>query len=121
MSALVGVRIVEWSRHFPAAMAAMHLADQGAEVVTIGRADETDRLVPGYLSRGTATRRGCTSTWTMRPTAPNSTVCSRTPTSSWWTRPIDELERVGLDGPALTTAHPRLVHAWAPPYGERGD
>ena len=31
-------------------MAAMHLADQGAEVVTIGRADETDRLVPGYLA-----------------------------------------------------------------------
>jgi len=29
MSALERVRIVEWSRHFPAAMAAMHLADQG--------------------------------------------------------------------------------------------
>src|SRR4051812_27634018 len=50
VSALAGVRIVEWSRHFPAAMAAMHLADQGAEVVTIGRADDQDRLVPGYLA-----------------------------------------------------------------------
>src|SRR5439155_16487053 len=31
-----------------------------------------------------------------------------------------ELERVGLDGPTLTRTHERLIHAWAPPYGERG-
>ena len=32
----------------------------------------------------------------------------------------DELERRGLDGRTLTRAHERLIHAWAPPYGERG-
>ena len=120
MSALVGVRIVEWSRHFPAAMAAMHLADQGAEVVTIGRADETDRLVPGYLA------------WDRNKTRLHLDVDDATDRAELdrllayadvvvVDAPIDELERVGLDGPALTTAHPRLVHAWAPPYGTRGE
>src|SRR5205814_2353932 len=30
------------------------------------------------------------------------------------------LESLGLDSAALTRAHPRLIHAWAPPYGETG-
>jgi crotonobetainyl-CoA:carnitine CoA-transferase CaiB-like acyl-CoA transferase len=31
-----------------------------------------------------------------------------------------ELERLGLDGPALSAEHPGLVHAWMPPYGTDG-
>ena len=30
------------------------------------------------------------------------------------------LEPLGLDGVTLTRAHERLIHAWAPPYGESG-
>ena len=30
------------------------------------------------------------------------------------------LESLGLDGVTLTRAHERLVHVWAPPYGESG-
>ncbi len=30
------------------------------------------------------------------------------------------LERLRLDAPTLTAAHPSLVHAWMPPYGTQG-
>jgi len=35
MSAFVGIRVLDFSGHFAAAMAAMHLGDLGAEVIKV--------------------------------------------------------------------------------------
>src|SRR4029450_4899736 len=46
-----GVRVLDFSGHFAAAMAAMHLGDLGAEVIKIDpSAEERGRREPGYLA-----------------------------------------------------------------------
>src|SRR5689334_127762 len=51
MTAFGGVRVLDFSRHFAAAMAAMHLGDLGAEVVKIDPTpEERGPAEPGYLA-----------------------------------------------------------------------
>jgi crotonobetainyl-CoA:carnitine CoA-transferase CaiB-like acyl-CoA transferase len=51
MSAFAGVRVLDFSNHFAGAMAAMHLADFGAEVIKVDpTAEERGREKAGYLA-----------------------------------------------------------------------
>ena len=51
MSAFAGIRVLDFSSHFAAAMAAMHLGDLGADVVKVDPyGDARGRDEPGYLA-----------------------------------------------------------------------
>ena len=120
MSALAGVRVLDFSGHFASAMAAMHLGDLGAEVIKVDpTADERGRAEPGYLAWNRNKR--CLVLDLLRPQdlaeakrliADADVVIFDTPPGG--------LEELGLDGATLTGLHDHLIHVWAPPYGERG-
>jgi len=118
--AFAGVRVLDCSTGRAAAMAAMHLGDLGADVVKVDASDdERGRDEPGFLAWDRSKTRVAldpdddVDRATIRRLAGESDVVIVDGSP-------DELARRGLDGASLTAAHPRLIHAWAPPYGERG-
>ena len=120
MSALAGVRVLDFSNHFAAAMAAMHLADLGADVIKVDpTADERGRNEPGFLAWNRNKRRLVLDLSHPADLAEAKALIGAADVAIFDAPPGD-LEGLGLDGPTLTGLHPRLVHAWAPPYGERG-
>jgi crotonobetainyl-CoA:carnitine CoA-transferase CaiB-like acyl-CoA transferase len=120
MSAFEGVRVLDFSGHFAGAMAAMHLGDLGAEVVKIDPSrEERGRAEPGYL----AWNRNKALLGLDLASADDLTAAKRLIAAAdvaIFDAAPGELERLGLDGPTLTGLHDRLIHAWAPPYGEHG-
>jgi crotonobetainyl-CoA:carnitine CoA-transferase CaiB-like acyl-CoA transferase len=115
-----GVRVLDCSTGRAAAMAAMHLGDLGADVVRVDSSDdERGRDHPGYLAWDRNKARVVLDVdddvdlLAIRRLVADSDVVIVDASP-------EQLARRGLDGATLTRAHPRLIHAWAPPYGERG-
>src|SRR5919201_69526 len=118
MSALAGIRVLDCSNHFAAAMAGMHLADLGADVVKVDpTADERGRAEPGYLAWNRNKHRVVLDLSRPSDLAEAKTLLAECDVAIF-DAPPGVLERLGLDAATLTELHPRLVHAWAPPYGE---
>lgn len=121
MSAFAGVRVLDFcSRHFAGAMAAMHLADFGAEVIRIDAGpEERGEAEPAWL----AWNRGKTRL-TLDIETPEGLAAAKALIAGADVVIFDHapgaLAPLGLDGETLTAAHPALIHAWAPPYGETG-
>jgi len=118
--AFAGVRVLDFSSHFAAAMAAMHLGDLGADVIKIDRtSEERGRHEPGYLAWNRNKRRLVLDV--ARPSDLNAAkaLIADADVAIFDAAP-GVLEAIGLDGASLTREHDYLVHAWAPPYGERG-
>ncbi len=120
MSAYAGLRVVDFSQGIAGPMAAMLLGDFGAEVVKV-EPPGGDRLNnhPGYyawnrnkqvLTLDLATPAGLETARAMIAGA-DVALFDHAPGA---------LEPLGLDAATLTQAHPRLVHAWMPPYGTTG-
>ena len=99
-------------------MAAMHLGDFGAEVIRIADADN-DAEARGYLAWNRNKQ-----IWPLDLRAPADLGAAKALIAEAdvviFDRPPGALEPLGLDAATLTSAHPRLIHAWAPPYGDRG-
>jgi crotonobetainyl-CoA:carnitine CoA-transferase CaiB-like acyl-CoA transferase len=115
-----GVRVLDFSGHFAAAMAAMHLGDLGADVIKIDPSvEERGRHEPGYLAWNRNKKRVVLDL--ARPAHLNvaKALIADADVAIFDTAP-GALELRGLDGVSLTRVHEQLVHAWAPPYGERG-
>ncbi|MBS0412282.1 MAG: CoA transferase [Proteobacteria bacterium] len=120
MSAFAGVRVLDFSTHFAGAMAAMHLADFGAEVIRIDPTDEErGKAEPGWLAWNRNKQRLTLDVATPQGLAAAKALIADTDVVIFGDAP-GVLEPLGLDGEALTAVHPRLIHAWAPPYGETG-
>ena len=120
MSAFAGVRVLDFSGHFAAAMAAMHLGDLGAEVVKIDpTADERGRLEPGYLAWNRNKQRLALDLTNPADLAAAKRLIADADVAIFDTVP-GVLEPLGLDGATLTRVHEGLIHGWAPPYGETG-
>jgi crotonobetainyl-CoA:carnitine CoA-transferase CaiB-like acyl-CoA transferase len=101
-------------------MAAMHLGDLGADVVKVDRNDdERGREEPGYLTWHRNKARLVLDPDHLDDLTVLHRLIAEADVVVFDSSP-DELERRGLDGPTLTRTHSRLIHAWAPPYGERG-
>ena len=120
MSVFADVRVLDFSNHFAAAMAAMHLGDFGAEVIKVDpTARERGRDEPGYLAWNRNKRR-----LALDLRSPADLACRKGLIADADVAMFDAvpgvLESLGLDGVALTHAHERLIHVWAPPYGETG-
>jgi crotonobetainyl-CoA:carnitine CoA-transferase CaiB-like acyl-CoA transferase len=114
------LRVLDASTGAAGAMAAMFLADYGADVVKIEpvRGGPLDGD-PGWLcwdrnkvltSFDPAGRHGRRELRRLLG-ATDVAVFDRVP---------GQLEANGWDGATLTAAHPNLVHAWLPPYGTQG-
>jgi crotonobetainyl-CoA:carnitine CoA-transferase CaiB-like acyl-CoA transferase len=120
MSAFEGVRVLDFSGHFAGAMAAMHLGDLGADVVKIDpTGEERGRAEPGYLAWNRNKQLVALDLERAGGRAEAMRLIAAADVAIF-DPPPGELERLGLDGPTLTGLHDRLVHAWAPPYGEHG-
>jgi crotonobetainyl-CoA:carnitine CoA-transferase CaiB-like acyl-CoA transferase len=120
MSAFEGVRVLDFSGHFAGAMAAMHLGDLGAEVVKVDPSgEERGRAEPGYLAWNRNKHLLVLDLERAADLAEAKRLIGAADVAIF-DPPPGELERRGLDGPTLTGLHDRLVHAWAPPYGEHG-
>jgi crotonobetainyl-CoA:carnitine CoA-transferase CaiB-like acyl-CoA transferase len=114
------LRVLDASTGAAGAMAAMFLADYGADVVKIEPV-QTGPLDgdPGWLcwdrnkvltSFDPAGRHGRRELRRLLA-ATDVAVFDRVP---------GQLEADGWDGATLTAAHPNMVHAWLPPYGTTG-
>ena len=120
MTAFAGVRVLDCSGGRAGAMAAMHLGDLGAHVVRVDATDdERGRDEPGYLAWHRNKTRVVLDLDDPAELAAVRRLIGESDVVIFDSSP-DELERRGLDGRTLTRAHERLIHAWAPPYGERG-
>ena len=120
MSVFADVRVLDFSSDRAAAMAAMHLGDLGADVIKIDpTARERGHHEPGYLAWNRNKRR-----LVLDLTRPADLAVARRLIADADVALFDAvpgvLESLGLDGVTLTRAHERLIHAWAPPYGESG-
>ncbi len=114
------VRVLDASRGVAGAVAAMYLADYGADVVKIDPAQSRyPHDDPGWLcwdrnkvlTSIDLSGRGGHIELRRLLAATDVVIFDRTP---------GQLEADGWDGATLTEAHPRLVHAWLPPYGTTG-
>jgi crotonobetainyl-CoA:carnitine CoA-transferase CaiB-like acyl-CoA transferase len=120
MSAFADVRVLDFSAHFAAAMAAMHLGDFGAEVIKVDpTAEERGRDEPGYLAWNRNKKRVALDLSNPADLAVAEGLIADADVALFDAVP-GVLESLGLDGVALTRAHERLIHVWAPPYGETG-
>src|SRR4029077_19295857 len=101
-------------------MAAMHLGDLGAHVVRVAATDdERGRDEPGYLAWPRNKTRVVFDLDDPAALASVRRLIGEADVGIFASPPA-RLHRRGLDGFALTRAPERLIHAWAPPYGERG-
>jgi len=120
MSAFAGLRVLDFSGHLAGAMAAMHLGDFGAEVIKIDPT-ATDRGLtePGYLAWNRNKQRLALDLAEPKDLEAAKALIAGADVAIF-DHPPGALAALGLDAETLTAAHPRLVHAWAPPYGETG-
>ncbi|HXQ47641.1 MAG TPA: CoA transferase, partial [Caulobacteraceae bacterium] len=120
MSAFDGVKVLDCSQGLAGPMAAMHLADFGAEVLKIEPpAGDSAKDRPGYL--GWNRNKSVLNLDLAAPkdrarfdallAATDVLVVDHGPTA---------LAALGLEGEPLTAAHPSLVHLWTPPFGTTG-
>jgi crotonobetainyl-CoA:carnitine CoA-transferase CaiB-like acyl-CoA transferase len=120
MSAFSGVRVLDFSSNFAPAMAAMHLGDFGAEVIKIDPTlEERGRDAPGWLAFNRNKVRIALDLAKPADLAAAKALIAGADVAIF-DPPPGELEKLGLDGATLSKAHPRLIHLWAPPYGETG-
>jgi len=121
MSAFDGIRVLDCSQGLSGPMAAMLLADFGAEVLKLEPPDgDRAKDLPGYVAWNRNKHR-----LNLDLTDPDErdrfdallagadvVVFDQGPTA---------LARLGLEGAALTAGNPRLIHLWVPPYGTSGE
>ncbi|HEY3798139.1 MAG TPA: CoA transferase [Caulobacteraceae bacterium] len=120
MTAFAGLRVLDFSGFFAGAMAAMHLGDFGAEVIKVDpTSEERGRTEPGYLAWNRNKTRLVLDLQKADDLAAAKALLADADVAIFDQAP-GVLEALGLDGKTLTAMHPRLVHAWAPPYGETG-
>ena len=114
MSAYAGLKVLDCSQGLVGPMAAMLLADLGAQVLKV-EPEDGDRMKdhPGYLTWNRGKRR------TTRALEDVGELVAGADVAIFDHAP-GTLEPLGLDGEALTAKHPRLVHLWTPPYGRSG-
>lgn len=120
MSAYAGLRVVDFSQGIAGPMSAMLLGDFGAEVVKV-EPPGGDRLKahPGYHAFNRNKQ-----VLTLDLATPDGLAAARDLIAradvALFDHPPGDLEALGLDAATLTARHPRLVHAWTPPYGTTG-
>jgi crotonobetainyl-CoA:carnitine CoA-transferase CaiB-like acyl-CoA transferase len=117
-AAFAGIRALDLTTTMAGAVASMHLADFGADVLRV-EADEGDRLTPAYIF---ANRNKQLIDCDVR------SVDGRRQAQSLIQRAdvlfidgsAERLDDLSCDAESLCGADPRLVHVWMPPHATRG-
>jgi crotonobetainyl-CoA:carnitine CoA-transferase CaiB-like acyl-CoA transferase len=120
LTAFDGLRVVDVSQGLAGPMAAMLLADFGAEVIKV-EPPGGDRLrdTPGYLTWNRGKARVVLDLETADGRAALSDLIAGADVAVFDHAP-GRLDTLGLDAPTLTGRHPRLIHLWVPPFGVSG-
>ncbi len=115
-----GIRIIDATSGIAGAMATMHFADFGADVVRI-EPPGADRSAdePGYLMWNRNKRRVTADVATFAGLSALRELLAGADAAVFDERP-GELERLGLDSVTVLTANAALLHVWMPPYGTEG-
>jgi crotonobetainyl-CoA:carnitine CoA-transferase CaiB-like acyl-CoA transferase len=114
-SAFSGIRILDFTRRLPGAMAMMLFADFGADVVRVSApADDAERAHPGYLCWDRNKRRVALDVGTYDGLAAARRLLARADVAVFDSRP-GELERLGLDAVLShrTVSSSLLARRWA--------
>jgi crotonobetainyl-CoA:carnitine CoA-transferase CaiB-like acyl-CoA transferase len=120
MSAFEGVKVLDGSRGLAGSMAAMHLADFGAKVLRIepptgNRSSDSPGAIGWNRNKHIYPLDLATKDDRARFDAllggADVLIVDHGPAA---------LASLGLEGAALTAAHPRLIHLWTPPFGTTG-
>ncbi len=120
MSAFDGIRILDCSQGLSGPMAAMLLADFGAEVLKIEPpGGDRARDIPGYVAWNRNKYRLTLDLADPEARHRFDTLLAGTDVVVFDHGPSD-LAALGLEAATLTAANPRLIHLWVPPYGTSG-
>lgn len=120
MSALAGIRVLDFSSRIAGPMATMLLADFGADVVKVEPpGGDPMRDDPGYLCWNRNKRRITLNLATYEGLRTARELLARADVAVFDHAP-GQLERLGLDEATLRRTNPRLLHAWLPVYAEAG-
>ena len=120
MTAFEGLRVLDFTQGIGGPMAAMLIADFGAEVIKV-EGPAGDRMVahPGYLCWNRNKQRLVLDLERFEGLHAARQLLATADVALFDARP-GELERLGLDATTLHQANPALIHAWLPPYGTTG-
>jgi crotonobetainyl-CoA:carnitine CoA-transferase CaiB-like acyl-CoA transferase len=120
MSAFQDIRVLDCTQGLAGPLAAMLLADFGAQVLKLEPPDgDRAKHQPGYLTWNRNKKRltldiadaGDRERLAPLLAAADIAVFDHSPR---------EIEALGLDAEALLERHPRLIHLWTPPFGTSG-
>jgi len=120
MSAFDGIRVLDCSQGLSGPMAAMLLADFGAEVLKL-EPPQGDRAKdwPGYVAWNRNKHRLTLDLAAEADRQRFDSLLAGADVVVFDHGPSD-LAALGLGAAALTAANPRLIHLWVPPYGTSG-
>ncbi len=115
-----GIRILDFTQGVAGPMATGLLAQQHADVIKV-ESPGGDRKAghPGYVAWNCNKRRIVLDLESPAGMAAARKLIADADVAVFDAAP-GELERLGLDGPTLSAAHPTLIHAWMPMYGTTG-
>jgi crotonobetainyl-CoA:carnitine CoA-transferase CaiB-like acyl-CoA transferase len=120
MSAFDGIRVLDCSQGLSGPMAAMLLADFGAEVLKLEPpGGDRAKTQPGYIAWNRNKHRLTLDLADPDGRARFDALLAGADVAVFDHGP-SELARLNLEAPALTAANPRLIHLWVPPYGTTG-
>ncbi|HSZ51148.1 MAG TPA: CoA transferase [Caulobacteraceae bacterium] len=117
--AFEGVRILDTAQGVAGSMAAMLLADHGAEVLKIQLPEFSDACSPRRLGVDRNKRSLALDLTFPQDRSRFESLLGAADVLVSDGGPAHR-DRLGLDGPTLTRQHPRLVSLWTPPFGPRG-
>jgi len=117
--AFEGVRILDTAQGVAGSMAAMLLADHGAEVLKIQLPEFSDACSPRRLGVDRNKRSLALDLTFPEDRSRFESLLGAADVLVSDGGPAHR-DRLGLDGPTLTRQHPRLVSLWTPPFGPRG-
>jgi crotonobetainyl-CoA:carnitine CoA-transferase CaiB-like acyl-CoA transferase len=120
MSALTGIRIVDFTQGVAGPLATMLLSDFEADVLKVEPpGGDRAKDEPGYLCWNRNKRVITLNLHIYEDLAKARELIAGADVAVFDYHP-GELERLGLDAGTLRAAHPSLIHAWMPPYGTEG-
>ncbi|OYU70307.1 MAG: hypothetical protein CFE28_10090 [Alphaproteobacteria bacterium PA2] len=120
MTAYAGLRVLDFTQGTPGPMATMFLGDFGAGVVKVeppGGDHSASR--PGYETFA-RNKQVLTLDLSVADDLAKAEALIAQADVVVFDHAPGKLEALGLDSATLCARHPRLIHAWMPPYGIRG-
>jgi crotonobetainyl-CoA:carnitine CoA-transferase CaiB-like acyl-CoA transferase len=119
MSAFCATKVLDCTMGLAGSMAAMLLGDLGAEVLKLEPEPKDPRARAGHVAWNRNKHRLTLDVEDPEARQRFDRLLAGADLAVFDHGPSD-MRRLGLDGPTLSAAHPRLIHLWTPPLGTVG-